>query len=208
MPKAKPWLTPQQQVHQLKDRGVTFRIMNEDAAVSYLSRNNTYFRIRSYRINFAKHTSGINEGKYVNLDFAMLVDLAIIDMHLRDEMLKLTLDIEHFSKVQLLQEIEQQDEDGYSIVEDFAKDQAQNGHPLKMDYSQGLKSAYIGALIKARPDRDFPVWEFIEVIPFGRFVHFYQFCAERFADSKMRNSCYMLQSVKTLGMGVPTTAVS
>lgn len=82
MSKPKPWLSPDEQVQQLKDKGVMFRLKDEPFAASYLMNNDTYFRIRSYRTNFAKHASGPNEGKYIRLDFAMLVDLATIDMYL------------------------------------------------------------------------------------------------------------------------------
>ena len=201
MPKEKPWLSSREQVAQLKQKGVSFQLMNKADAQSYLSENNTYFRIRSYRTNFAKHASGAKEGLYINLDFGMLVDLAIIDMRLRDEMLKLTLDIEHFSKVELLREIESHGEDGYSIVSDFAEQHGGGKHALEVDFNQGLSSAYIGSLIQARPKRDFPVWEFIEVIPFGRFVRFYKFCAERFDDSRLLNRHFMLLAVKDLRNG-------
>ena len=82
MSKPKPWLSPDEQVQQLKDKGVMFRLKDGSFAASYLMNNDTYFRIRSYRTNFAKHASGPNEGKYIRLDFAMLVDLATIDMYL------------------------------------------------------------------------------------------------------------------------------
>ena len=39
----------------------------------------------------------------------MLVDLSIVDMLLRYEMLPLTLDVEHFAKVKLLKRIEMED---------------------------------------------------------------------------------------------------
>ena len=58
MPKEKPWLSSREQVVQLKQKGVSFQLMSEADAQSYLSENNTYFRIRSYRTNFAKHASG------------------------------------------------------------------------------------------------------------------------------------------------------
>ena len=49
----------------------------------------------------------------------MLVDLSIVDMLLRYEMLLLTLDVEHFAKVKLLKNIEMEGEDGYAVVSDF-----------------------------------------------------------------------------------------
>lgn len=77
-------------------------------------------------------------------------------------------------------------------------DQESRGHSIEKDLKQGEKSAYIGSLIRSRPERDFPVWEFVEVISFGRFVHFFRFCANRFGGKKMTGYFYMLQSVKAL----------
>ena len=95
----KPWLTPLEQIAHLKSKGVRFDLISETDACSYLAENNNYFRIRSYRTNFEKVTEGARKGQYANLDFKMLVDLSIVDMLLRNELLPMSLDIEHFSKV-------------------------------------------------------------------------------------------------------------
>lgn len=128
----KPWLTPSQQIAHLKSEGVGFRICSESAAEDYLRRNNNYFRLKSYRANFARVQGGPNDGRYIGLDFGMLVDLSIIDMRLRNEMLSLTLDVEHFAKVRLLSRMEERREDGYEVVRDFLQEQARLGtHPYE-----------------------------------------------------------------------------
>ena len=88
--KKKPWLTPQEQVEHLRNQGVRFDLMSENDATSYLAKNNNFFRLRSYRQGFAKVEEGKRKGQFANLDFKMLVDLSIIDMLLRYEMLRLT----------------------------------------------------------------------------------------------------------------------
>lgn len=70
----KPWLTPSQQIAHLKLEGVGFRICSESAAEDYLRRNNNYFRLKSYRANFARVQGGPNDGRYIGLDFGMLVE--------------------------------------------------------------------------------------------------------------------------------------
>lgn len=102
--KRKPWLTASQQIDHLKSRGVHFSLMSEDDARAYLEKNNNYFRLRAYRLGFPKVEEGVRKGEYANLDFKMLVDLSIVDMLLRYEMLPLTLDVEHFAKVKLLKQ--------------------------------------------------------------------------------------------------------
>ena len=203
----KPWLTPAQQVQQLKDKGVKFDLMSETDAEKYLRENNNYFRIRSYRVGFSKHVGGANDGKYTNLDFAMLVDLAIIDMYLRNELLPMTLDIEHFCKVRLLNVMEVHREDGYQVVQDFLTPEDyvdQNGDPqnhILDEIRRGLSSPYTHGLIQRHPTGDWPAWEFLEVIPFGRFIQFWRFCANRYADRSMREDYYMLHDVKGLRNG-------
>ena len=134
----------------------------------------------------------------------MLVDLSIIDMLLRYEMLPLTLDVEHFSKVELLQAIEVHGEDGYSIVSDFLSgyDQlAADGsvyNRVKRDIDAGKTSPYASGILHKYPDYDFPAWAFVEVISFGAFCHFYKFCAARFNDAGMKDRFYLLQSVRGL----------
>ena len=108
----KRWLTPCEQVEHLKGKGVRFTLVSEEWTVLYLSKNNNYFRLRSYRTGFSKVEEGPRKGQYANLDFKMLVDLSIIDMLLRYQMLPMTLDIEHFAKVRLLERIEKAGEDG------------------------------------------------------------------------------------------------
>lgn len=142
----KQWLTPAQQVQHLKSKGVRFVLISEVDAEAYLRENNNYFRLRSYRVGFPKHVGGPNDGKYSNLDFVMLVDLAIIDMHLRNELLPMTLDIEHFCKVRLLDAMEAHHEDGYQVVQDFISredyiDQAGNHrNHVPDEISRGLTS--------------------------------------------------------------------
>lgn len=93
----KPWLTASEQIGHLKSRGVHFSLMSEDDARAYLEKNSNYFRLRAYRLGFPKVEEGNRKGEYANLDFKMLVDLSIVDMLLRYEMLPLTLDA-RFSK--------------------------------------------------------------------------------------------------------------
>lgn len=41
----KPWLTPEQQIEHLERKGVAFKLMNRQEALSYLKHNNNYFRV-------------------------------------------------------------------------------------------------------------------------------------------------------------------
>jgi len=105
-------------VEHMKSKGITFNIVSPEDAVQYMEQNNNYFRVASYRKNYNRRLDSKQNpiDEYVNLDFGYLQDLAIIDMELRYTFIQLTLDIEHFAKMDLLREIERHNEDGYKIV--------------------------------------------------------------------------------------------
>ncbi len=198
----KPWLTPLEQIAHLRSKGVRFDLISETEACSYLAENNNYFRIRSYRTNFEKVAEGTRRGQYANLDFKMLVDLSIVDMLLRNELLPMSLDIEHFSKVRLLRAIEARSEDGYDIVADFLNSQDRQNrdgsvtNTTKREIERGRKSAYTANLLNKYPEHDYPAWVFMEVVAFGTFLSFYKFSSERFGSKTLRDEFYLLQSVK------------
>ena len=120
----KPKLSLEGQIEHLKKKGVLFNIMNEESAKEYLTQHNNYF----------KHPDGENKGKYINLEFAYLVDLAVIDMRLRYRIVHMALDIEHHTKLQLLRMMDKFNEDGYQIVQDYmdslSEVQRKNVRPL------------------------------------------------------------------------------
>lgn len=204
MTRRKKWLTPLEQVDHLKSKGVKFELISEVDAISYLEKNSNYFRLRAYRTGFPRVNEGKRAGEYANLDFMMLVDLSIIDMRLRYELLPITLDIEHFAKVRLLKKLEEHREDGYQVVQDFlstydkVKPDGTISNRVKSDIEQGMSSPYVRDLIEKYADYDYPVWAFIEVISFGTFNYFYRFCGNRFGDKDMIDQFYLLQSVKSL----------
>ena len=78
-------------VEHMQEKGIKFEITNPKDARYMLDNINYYFKLASYRVNFPKDENG----KYINLDFAYLTDLASIDMQLRDYLLDLSLDIKH-----------------------------------------------------------------------------------------------------------------
>ena len=98
----KPMLNVDEQVQHLKDKGVSFELVNEEKAKVYLRNNNYYFKLTSYRKNYQKYEEGNCEEKYISLDFGYLKDLAIIDMELRYMLAQMSFDIEHYTKIELL----------------------------------------------------------------------------------------------------------
>ena len=118
----KPILKIKELVPYLKSKNIKFEIMSEKEAEEYLRKNNNYYNITAYKNNFSKYPSpaGKYEGLYQDLDFAYLKDLAIIDYRVRLLFFKITIDIEHYLKIRILNLIDNIDlEDGYRIVNMF-----------------------------------------------------------------------------------------
>lgn len=124
--------------------------------------------------------------------------MAIIDMELRYSFVQLALDIEHYAKLKILRMTEDHSEDGYQMCTDFMNTLDENQRErLKGEISRNEHSVYCGELFAKYPEH-FPVWVFLEMIPFGRLVSFYGFCANRYCDSDMEKEYYMLMACKEI----------
>lgn len=202
----KPLLNIEQQIDYMKKKGITFNYTKESEAKKYLSLNNYYFRISSYRKNYYSRKEN-NLLKYVDLDFAYLKDLSIIDSQLRSLVVIMCLDIEFYTKIEIMRLIETYNEDGYSIVEDYFHSLSKKQHKiLKQELERSGSSNYTHDLYKhynLQLNNDFdyikvPVWVFLEIISFGSLISFYKFCAERFNSKELLDKHYLLKSCKSL----------
>ena len=200
----KPKLSYSDQVQHLEQKGISFALISKRQALIYLRDNNNLFKLSSYRKNFSKD---ITSTRYIHLDFAYLIDLAVIDMYLRALMLKMSLNIEHFAKVKLMCQITNDCfEDGYTVVQDFLQSLSAGDLAIfKSELSRNARSPYCrDAYCKYKGH--FPVWVFLELISFGSFLSFYKFCAERFyrrANNKkeytdMMNNFYIMLPIKRI----------
>ena len=80
-----PMMETKDMIYHLKNKNIKFERINEKSAFLYLKFHSNYYNITSYKNNFIKYPNpaGKMEGKYLDLDFAYLIDLSIIDMKLR-----------------------------------------------------------------------------------------------------------------------------
>lgn len=206
----RPLLDTDGQIDHLINKGVKFEYFDVEHAKAYLRKSNNYFKLRAYRKNFKKHPGGIQSGQYIDLDFGMLVDLAIIDMRMRYTFIHLALDIEHYAKVKLLKLIETQESDGYQIVLDYydylnkvEMDHVSDAKPYKphsalmRELERNTDSHYCGGIAQNYNGR-YPVWVFVEILSFGGFISFYAFCASRFSSRYLKDDSYLLKEVKKI----------
>lgn len=70
---------------------------------------------------FSRYTSPHSErfGSYIGLEFAYLAELTRLDHHLRETVLSLTLDIEHYMKVDLNRMVMDAGDDPYELMASF-----------------------------------------------------------------------------------------
>ena len=114
----RPMMKISNMIEYLKKKNIKFEKISEEDAEKYLRYNNNYYNVTSYKHNFERYlVDGKFIDKFIDLDFAYLKDLAIIDHRTRLVLFKMIIDIEHYLKIRILNLIENiEKEDGYRIV--------------------------------------------------------------------------------------------
>lgn len=199
MEHAKPKLDPEAQIEHLKRKGIRFNITSESEALRYLADKNTFFKLISYRKLFPLRDGGKHNGEYANLEFAHLQDLASVDQHMRYAFLPMTLDIEHFAKVKVVNRVgSHTGEDGYSIVADYLSHLAPAERKRRERELNMARFDPCSADLAEKYRDDMPVWVLLELVSFGTLIDFYLFCSKRWDDQVMAEEHYLLRQVKAL----------
>ena len=191
-----PKLTIDDQIIDMKNKGITFINVDEATTKKFLKNNNYYFKLKSYGRNYDKYQRSEKKGQYLNLDFSYLQELSTLDMYLRKIILSMSLDIEHALKTQLLYDLSvNPDEDGYNIVHEY----------LTADYLRVKaindkigKSAGSDLISKHKNnDNNYALWEIVEIISFGEFIDLYQLYYSKYPNKNSDYSSF-LWSIKFL----------
>lgn len=189
-------LSYNEQIQDLKNKGVTFDIKDEKFAVDFLQNNTYYFKLKSYMRNY-NCTKTDAQVKYYNLDFAYLVELSVLDMYLRTISLKMCLDIEHFLKVRLIHDSTINGlDDGYTFVEEFLLLNYNIKSKLTGKGEQGSNS-YCENLYKSNL-KEYAIWNIVEVLQFGEFSRLYKNYYVEYPDFIGEKYCDYLTSVQSL----------
>lgn len=187
-------LTLEEQIQHLKDKGIVFEKYPEFKAKIFPQQHSYLTKVSSYRKNYSKHPAGPNKGKYVKLDFAYLVELSTIDMHMRYLIIKMCLDIEHALKISLLNDIQENpDEDGYSIVTKFCEtyqDFLDSTH-------RRMNNSYCHDLFFNNED-NLPIWVLLEVISFGDLIKLYKLYYRIYDDRVALFNAKLLDNVRCI----------
>ena len=152
-------LSLNQQIDDLKKKGVRFEIMSEAQARTFLEYNTYYFKLKSYLKAF---DSG-------NIDFAYLRELSTLDYHFRKTIISMALDIEHLLKVKLIRDVMYDDtEDGYQIVSVFFKHHAD----IKDGLKKNARNSAVEGITPDDPD-NMSVWNLTELLQLREFMELY-----------------------------------
>ena len=194
----KPLLTVGQQIAHTKSKGITFDLCSEKDAAKHLREKCQFFRIYAYRRNFVKHGGGSRDGQYVGLDFGHLKALSNLDRMLRDALLPMTLDVEHFAKVRLLAAAEDNGEDGYTIMHDYRKCLTEGERSrIGGELARRQNYPYTGQVVRKYLE-DIPIWAFYEVVSFGIFADLVKFCSARWEDRFLADIHYQLKNSRQI----------
>lgn len=188
-------LTVKEQIEHMKSKGIQFNIIDEKEAEQYLSENTYYFKLKSYAKNYDKYRSTEKQGQYVNLEFAYLKDLAIIDMHLRHFILKTSIDLEHTLKTRFLKDFNESEDNGYDLVEKFLSE----NHDIEERIKKKKDNSYTKDLANKLIKEGFAVWNIVELLSLKDFLRLYKRFYEEYPDSLNGHYMYYpMQGVRKL----------
>lgn len=188
-------LTVKEQVEHMKSKGIQFNIITEEDAESYLNGNTYYFKLKAYAKMFEKYRVNEKAGQYVNLEFAYLKELAILDMHLRHFILKTSVDLEHTIKVKFLTDFNNSTSDGYEIIDKFFTQYSD----VKDKILKKSKNSYCTDLIDKLESEGYAIWNVVELLSFGDFINLYDLFYQEYPEAK--NGIlytYPMRSIKNL----------
>ncbi|WP_171845038.1 Abi family protein [Enterococcus mundtii] len=204
-----------EQIDYARHKGISIAESEETIVRDILSNRTYYFKVTAYRKNFEKDANG----KYVNLSFIQLNDLAKIDMYLRMTLSRMIFELEHSLKTLLVNLITNSlDEDGYSIVKEYdsymqkkfvllqrKKGNISNEEEVLFGYVQA--SHKIIDKIKGKFGYDFDfysrhhhnisIWVLLEIMTLGNLQRFIEFYFEKkyFGYQKLKTANQLLKYV-------------
>lgn len=177
-------------IAHMKSKGIRFELVSEEEAKAFLTNNNYYMKMASYRSNYPKCLNGRRKDQYQNLDFAYLKELSTLDMHFRYIIIKMCLDIEHSIKVKLLDQLANvHNDDGYSFLKSYFACEDPDLRMIKRikDHKSG---EYCKNLInKYYPY--FPLYALLELISFSDLLHLCSFYERTYNVSIIPDNKFM-----------------
>ena len=147
--------------------GIAFNLKSEEEASVFLAKHNYFFRLKQYA-DFGEKTKS---GKFINVDFGQMVELSTVDMFLRKLILKMTLDFEHYLKVKIINDSQENPaDDGYAVVESFLETHNRVRHLIE---NLNNSSYFYNRQVFDKYKEKTSVWSIVEMLGFSDFIDFY-----------------------------------
>ncbi len=122
-----------------------------------------------------------------------LKDLSTIDMYLKRWILEASLSVEHSLKVNLLKDIQERGIDEFDIVANYLIKYPK----IKDEIKSRRNTPYVKNLLSKYKHPYYPIWVYLEVIPFGEFVNFYKYyCDEHSCGEFSSDLLYNVKSIR------------
>lgn len=187
-----------QQIRELKEAGVIFEKCSEVEARKYMVDKCSAYKVSAYMQLFDIFTEGENEGKYIDLDFYQLKYLAEVDQRLREILLAMSLDIEHFCKTRLITKCVIAEIDDYTIMTDYmnSQDDWQRTY-IEREVARSKKDSTNNHIFE-RYGECLPLSAFVEVVPFGTIIGLVKYCGIQSDNKEMVADYFVLRSVQSL----------
>ena len=100
--------------------------------------------------------------------------------------------------MEILQLVEINVEDGYSLVRDFVVGMDDKERRILYgEIARNRHNTYCGDMVR-KYEGHFPIWVFLELLSFGKLCSFYRFCAERYGRRDMVENYYRLRMCQIL----------
>lgn len=173
-------LTVEEQIQDMTDKNIQFELYSKEDAKKFLKYNNYYFKLKSYARNY---NINLQTKKYYNLDFAYLVELSKLDMYIRKIILELSLDVEHYLKVRLMNDLsDNPKENGYNIVKLFLEyhPNAEKDIQSKADKYSFCSDLAEKHLNEYKEPKKLALWNIVELFSFGNFMELYELYYQKY----------------------------
>lgn len=165
-----------EQIELLKQENITFEKISIEEAKEYLIKNNNYRNLCLYKNLFEKYyIDGKYINKYIDLDFAYLKDLAIIDFELRLFLYDIISDIEHYLKFRIINLI---DSDNNVIRKYLIRDK-ENKYTKNLSENTSIE-------------------DLLDLLPFGKLIEFYEFFVKTSKLKEDKKYVNLLKEIVTL----------
>ena len=175
MKKAK--LTIEQQIEDMKVKGIRFEISSEQDAAKYLRNKCYYFKLKTYEKNFEKYNGTNKKGQYINLDFAFIQELYEIDNEFKSLIVSMVTYVEHALKIRIINDVINNDlEDGYTIVNTYLSEDFTRVKGIHDKAGKSTLTDLIQSHVSKTDNQidDYAIWEIVEVLSLGAFIDLYQ----------------------------------